>query len=142
MATLKEYEKLTVKERINRNFSEVLKRKLVSELDRNLVTVPELCREHQVSRTSVYRWIYLYSGMRRKGLKQIVEAKSDSRKLLQLREEIKELQRVIGEKQVKLDFQDKMIALAEAEYGVDIKKKVSGLLCSGTGSIEKRTKSK
>jgi len=140
MATLKEYEKLTVKERINRNFSEDVKRKLVSELDRNLLTVPELCREHQVSRTSVYRWIYLYSGMRKKELKQVVEAKSDSRKLLQMGEQIKELQRVIGEKQVKLDFQDKMIALAEAEYGIEIKKKVCGLHCSGTGSTAKRTR--
>ncbi len=140
MATLKEYEKLTVTERVNRNFSEDLKRKLVSELDRNLLTIPELCREHQVSRTSVYRWIYRYSGMQKKGLKQVVEAKSDSRRLLQMGEQIKELQRVIGEKQIKLDFQEKMIALAEAEYGIDIKKKVSGQPCSGTGSTAKRTK--
>jgi transposase len=142
MATLKEYEKLTVKERINRNFSEDFKRKKVSELDRNLLTVSELCREHQVSRTSVCKWVYKYSSMKKKGLKQIVEAKSDSRKLLQMREEIKELQRIIGEKQVKLDFQDKMIALAEAEYGVDIKKKVSGVRSSGTGSTEKPIRSR
>lgn len=142
MATLKEYEKLTVKERINRNFSEDFKRKKVSELDRNLITVSELCREHQVSRTAVYKWVYKYSAMKKKGLRQIVEAKSDSRKLLQMREEIKELQRIIGEKQVKIDFQDKMIALAEAEYGVDIKKKVSGVRSSGTGSTEKPIRSR
>lgn len=142
MATLREYEKLTVKERINRNFSEDFKRKKVSELDRNLVTVAELCREYQVSRTAIYKWVYKYSGMKRRGLKQVVEVKSDSRKLLQMREEIKELQRIIGEKQVKIDFQDKMIALAEAEYGVDIKKKVSGVRSSGTGSTEKTTKSR
>ena len=38
MATLREYEKLTIKDRINRNFSEDFKRKKVIELDRNLVT--------------------------------------------------------------------------------------------------------
>jgi transposase-like protein len=140
MATIKEYEKLTVKERISRNFSEDFKRKKVSELDRNLITLSELCREHQVSRTSVYRWIYTYSGMKKKGLKQVVEAKSDSRKLLQMREEIKELQRIIGEKQIKIDFQDKMIALMESECGVAIKKKVSGVHSSGTGLTENRTK--
>lgn len=140
MATLREYEKLTVKERINRNFSEDFKRKKVSELDRNLVTLAELCREHQVSRTAVYKWVYKYSVMKKKGLRQVVEAKSDSRKLLQMREEIKELQRIIGEKQVKIDFQDKMIALAEIEYGVDIKKKASGQPCSGTGLTAKRTR--
>jgi transposase len=123
MATLKEYEKLTVKERINRKFSEDFKRKKVSELERNLVTISELCREYQISSTSVYRWIYRYSAMKKKGLRQVVEAKSDSRKLLQLKEEIKELQRIIGEKQILIDFKDKMIELAEGEYGVDIKKK-------------------
>lgn len=142
MATLKEYEKLTVKERINRYFSEDFKRQKVSELDRNLLTIAEVCREHQVSRTSVSKWIYTYSVMRKKGLKQVVEAKSDSRKLLQLKEELKELQRIIGEKQIKIDFQDKMIALAEAEYGVDIKKKFSGTPSSGIGSIGKHIKSK
>jgi transposase len=140
MATIKEYEKLTVRERQNRNFSEDFKRKKVSELDRNLITIAELSREHQVTRAAVYKWIYKYSRMRKKGLKQVVEAKSDSRKLLQMKEEIRELQRIIGEKQVKIDFQDKVIAFAEAEYKVDIKKKFSGTPSSGTGSTGKQNK--
>jgi len=142
MATLKEYERLTVKERINRKFSEDFKRKKVSELDRNLITVSELCREYQISGTSVYRWIYNYSTMKKKGLKQVVEAKSDSRKLLQLQAEIRELQRIIGEKQILIDFKDKMIELAEGEYGLDIKKKFSGAPSSGTGPTKKREGSK
>lgn len=137
MATLKEYERLTVKERINRKFSEDFKRQKVSELDRNLITVSELCREYQISGTSVYRWIYNYSTMKKKGLKQVVEAKSDSRKLLQMKEEIKELQRIIGEKQILIDFKDKMIELAEEEYGFDIKKKFSGAQSSGTGGTKR-----
>lgn len=133
MANLKEYEKLTVKERQYRYFSEDFKRKKVSELDRNLISIAELCREHQVSATAVYKWIYAYSTMRKKGLKQVIETKSDSQKLIALREEMKELQRIIGEKQIKLDFQEKLISLAEREYKVDIKKKLSGKLSSGTG---------
>ena len=133
MATLKEYEKLTVRERQNRTFSEDFKRKKVSELDRNLITIAELSREHQVTSAAIYKWIYKYSAMRKKGLKQVVEAKSDSRKVLIMKEEIKELQRIIGEKQIKIDFQDKMIAFAEAQYKVDIKKKFSGTPSSGAG---------
>jgi transposase len=142
MGTMKEYEKLNLEERRNRQFSEDFKRKKISELDRNLVTISELCREYQISRTSVYRWMYLYSRMKKKNVKQIVEAKSDSRKLLQMKEEIKELQRIIGEKQILLDFKDKMIELAEGKYGVDIKKKFSGKPSSGTGITVKSTKSK
>lgn len=142
MANLKGYEKLTVKERMNRYFSEDFKRKKVSELDRNLITMAVLCREHQVSSAAVYKWIYKYSGMRKKGLKQVIEAKSDSVKLLAMREQIKELERIIGEKQIKLDFQEKLIELAESEYKIDIKKKFTGKLSSGTGSTGKSTKSK
>jgi transposase-like protein len=142
MESFKESEKLTVRERRNRSFSEDFKRKKVSELERNLVTMPELCREYQVSRTSLYKWVYLYSKMKKKGVKQVIEAKSDSRKLLQMKAEIRELQRIVGEKQILLDFKDKMIEIAEEEYGIEIKKKFSGEQSTGTGSGEKGSPSK
>jgi transposase len=140
MANLKEYEKMTLKERHRRYFSEDFKRKKVSEIDRNLVRVSELSQEYQVSRAAVYQWIYKYSRMRKKGVRQVVESESDSKKLLQLREQVRELERIIGEKQIKLDFQEKMIELAESEYKVDIKKKFSGKPSSGTGSTGKSRK--
>ena len=140
MANLKEYEKLTVKERQNRYFSEDFRRKKVSEIERNLIGVSQLCREYQVSKTAVYKWIYKYSVMRKKGLKQVVETKSDSKKIQEMRDQIRELERIVGEKQIKLDFQEKMIELAEQEYKVDIKKKFSGKRSSATGPIDKSTK--
>ncbi len=140
MATLKEYEKLTVSERMNRTFSDDFKRKIVSDLDRNLVTVAEVGRQYQITRTAVYKWIYKYSPMRKKGLRQIVEASSDTRKLLLMKEEIRELQRIIGEKQIMIEFKDKMIELAEEEYKLDIKKKFSGARSSGSGSTGKPSK--
>jgi len=140
MATLQNYERLTIKERQGRYFSEEFKRKKVSEIDRNLVKVSELCRAYQVSKTAIYKWIYRYSRMHKKQERQVVESKSDSKKILALQEQVKELERIIGEKQVKLDFQDKMIELAEQEYKVDIKKKFSGKRSSGTGSKGKSTK--
>jgi len=123
MATIEVYERLTVRERQNRFFSETFKREKVSEIDRNILSVAELCKEYQVSRSSVYKWIYKYSQMRKRENKQVVEPESETRKVLLLKQEVNELQRVIGEKQLKLDFLEKMITLAEEEYGVDIKKK-------------------
>jgi len=78
--------------------------------------------------------------MRRKNIKQVVEAKSDSQKISALKAHVKELERIIGEKQVKLDFQDKMIEIAEETYQIDIKKKFSGKRSSGTGPKGKSTK--
>jgi transposase len=142
MKTLKGIEKVCLKESYNRSFSEEFKRKKVSEIDRNLMTVAALCREYQISRTSVYKWIYLYSRMKKKGVKQVIEAKSDSGKLIAQRAEIKELQRIIGEKQILLDFKDKMIELAEDEFGIDIKKKFSTGPSFGTGTTKKSTEPK
>jgi len=142
MANLKAYEKMTVRERLNRYFSEDFKRQKVSEIDRNLIRVSDLCREYQVSGAAVYRWIYKYSRMRKKGVKQVVERQSDSKKLQYLQEQVKELERIIGEKQIKLDFQEKMIELAENAYKIDIKKKFSGKPSSGIGSTGKSTKLK
>jgi transposase-like protein len=140
MANLKEYEKLTTRERQNRYFGEDFKRKKVSEIERNLSRVADICREYQVSRAAVYKWIYKYSKMRKKSVKQVVEAKSDSKKISALKEQVKELERIIGEKQIKLDFQEKMIELAEKAYNIDIKKKFSGKRSSGTGLSGKSTK--
>lgn len=127
MAKHENYEQLSVQlsvqERQNRYFSEEFKRKKVSEIERNLCRVSQVCREYQVSPAAVYRWIYKYSVMRKKSEKQVIETQSDTRKLLYLQEQVGELQRIIGEKQLKLDFMEKLIELAEQEYGIDIKKK-------------------
>lgn len=52
-----------------------------------------------------------------------MEAKSDTQKILALQKRIAELERIVGQKQVLLDFKEKMIELAEEEYKIDIKKK-------------------
>jgi transposase len=129
-----------VRSKINRSFSEEFKREKVRELERNISSVSDICKTYTVSRTSVYRWIYKYSAMAKKQVKQIVEAKSDTRKIRALEERIKELERIVGQKQLLLEFNEKMIEIAEATYGVDIKKKVGSKLSSGTTSTEKSTK--
>lgn len=140
MANLKDYEKLTTRERQVRYFSEDFKRRKVKEIERNLTKVSEITREYQVTRAAVYKWIYKYSKMSKKSERQVVESQSDTKKILDLKEKIKELERIIGEKQVKLDFQEKMIELAEQQYKVDIKKKFSGKPSFGTGSSDTSTK--
>jgi len=125
--------------RQNRHFSQDFKRQKVKEVERNLTTIAEISREYQVSRNSIYKWIYKYSQMRKKSVKQIVEAQSDTRKLIELDNRLKELERIIGQKQILLDFQAKMIEMAEKEYGVDIKKKFGSKFCSGSGTTDKNT---
>ena len=125
--------KIQQSQRQNRYFSEGFKRQKVEDIEKNLIKVSELSREYQVTRAAVYKWIYKYSRMRKKGIRQVVETDSDTRKLIQLKEKIKELERIVGQKQILIDFQEKMIEIAEEEYKVDIKKKLGSKLSAGSG---------
>lgn len=128
------------KPQYQRKFSDDFKRKKVRELERNMTSVADICKTYSVSRTSIYRWIYKYSNMAKKQVKQVVEAKSDTRKIKALEDRIKELERIVGQKQLLIDFKEKMIEIAEETYGVDIKKKVVSKLSSGTSTTGKNTK--
>jgi len=107
-----------------------------------MIRISDVCTTYQVSRTSVYRWIYKYSAMAKKQHKQVVEPKSDTLKITALEERIKELERVVGQKQIMIEFKDKMIELAEQRYNVDIKKKLGSRLSSGIDTTSKSTNSK
>lgn len=137
MATIEIFKKLSAQERQNRYFSEEFRRKKVREIERNISTIAEISREYQVSKTSVRKWLYKYSAMRKRGIKQVVEAKSDTRKLQQLKDQLKEMERIIGQKQMMIDFQQKVIELAEQEYKIDIKKKFGDKPSYGIGAIGK-----
>lgn len=139
MATTDQYNKLTRQERQNRYFSEEFKRKKVVELDRNITTLAEIKREYQVSRTAIYKWIYKYSQMRKKQIKQVVEPRSDTRKIQELKKQVRELERMVGQKQIKIEFLEKTIELTEEDLGIKIKKKASKERSGGTGSTGKNT---
>jgi len=62
--------------------------------------------------------------MKKKPERLIVESDSDTKKLLELKKRVAELERIVGQKQIMIDFKDKMIELAEEHYKFDIKKKL------------------
>ncbi len=126
----------------NRYFSSDFKKKRVRELENNLVSIADICKTYHVSRTSVYRWIYKYSSMAKQEVKQVVEAKSDTKKIKLLEERIKELERAVGQKQMMIDIKDKMIEIAEDVYDIDIKKKLASKASSGSSTTGKSTDTK
>ncbi len=124
MATREQF-KMTVAERRRRHFSDSFKIQKVRELESGKTKVSEICKLYEVSEVSVYRWLNKFGTMKNKKERLIVETDSDTRQLLALKKKVAELERVIGQKQIIIDFKDKMIELAEETYGVDIKKKFS-----------------
>ena len=122
MATRAKFKQST-EERRRRVFSEEFKRKKVREIEQKISTIADISREYEVRENNVYKWLLKYSDKYMKGVRTIVESESDTQKLTELKAKIAELERIIGQKQVQLDFKDKMIDLAEEIYQVDIKKK-------------------
>jgi transposase len=116
--------KMTRQERQNRYFSESFKVKKVQEIERGISKIGEICREYEVSDTAVRKWILKYSTMKKKTERMVVESKSDTQTIIELKKQIADLERRLGQKQVQLDFKDTMIDLAEEIYKIDIKKKL------------------
>jgi hypothetical protein len=54
-----------------------------------------------------------------------VESKSDTSKIIALEKRIAELERLLGQKQVEIEFKDKMLEIAEKKYGEGTKKNLS-----------------
>jgi transposase-like protein len=125
--------------RRNRVFSDSFKLKKVRELELNQTRVCDICREYDVSSTAVYNWVDKFSVLKTQGVRQIVEPMSDTAKLKALREQIAELQKLLGQKQVEIEFKDKLIEVAEEMYGVDIKKKLGSTQSSGSGKTKTNT---
>ena len=127
---------LNVQERRMRRFSENFKREKVKEVELGYSTPTEISSQYQVSRANVHRWIRKFGTMNEKKIKLIIESESDTKQLLELKKKVAELERIIGQKQILIDFKDKMIELAEEEYGVDIKKKYFTQPLSGSGKTK------
>jgi len=136
MATRDQF-KLSTSERRRRRFSEEFKQKKVREIEQKITTIAEVSRQYEVLSNNVSKWVIKYGTNYMKGVRTIVESESDTRKILELKAKVAELERIIGQKQVQLDFKDKMIDLAEETYNVDIKKKFDTKPLSGIGSTEK-----
>lgn len=128
--------KMSVQERRNRSFSEEFRKGKVREIEQGISTISEVRKAYEISGTTVYKWLRTYGSNQEKKEKMVVESQSDSRTLLLLKQKVAELERLLGQKQVLLEFQDKLIDLAEETYGVDIKKKCSTRLSGISGSIE------
>ncbi len=118
-----------------RYFSVPLKKKIVRDIERNILTVTEVSREYEVTRSSIYKWIDSFSLNRKKGIRQVIELKSETNKIIEYKNKVRELERMIGQKQLKIDFLEKAIDLAEDEYSIDIKKKFILKQSNGSGEI-------
>jgi len=125
-----------------RIFSDALKRDVVEQIEQEKIGVFAASREYSVNPASIYNWLNKFSRNLKKGQIIVVEKESEQRKSQELRAKIAELERIIGQKQMEIDFLNKVIEIGSEEVKVDIKKKFGGKLSTGSGSTEDPTPGK
>jgi len=124
--------------RTPRKFTEDFKRQVVKEYESGTFSVRQLGRLYGLANQQIYSWIYKFSIFNEKGYR-IVEAKdSSANKLKEMEERIKELERSIGQKQIKIDFLEKMIDIAKSDLDIDIKKNYDTSQSAGSGKTRKK----
>src|SRR5699024_327512 len=105
-----------------RKFSEDFKLKVVQEYESGQFTVLEMTKIYDLREQTIYNWIYKYSKYNKKSI-QVVEMKnSQAEKIKKMEARIKELEQAVGQKQMNIDYLEKMIDLAKEYYDIDIKK--------------------
>jgi transposase len=122
-------------DKINRIFSEALKRDKVALIMQNKLTIQQCCKLYGMRPTTVYRWLTQYSNAYEKGSKMVVQLDSEAAKTLALQERVAELERVVGQKQLEVEYLNRMLALLSEELGYDVKKKHAPERSSIFGSI-------
>ena len=111
----------------NRQFSEEFRKSKVKEIRIGRLKISELCALYNLSRTAVYKWLYLYSDAE-KGVKTVVQMESETLKTKFLQQRVAELERVVGLKQLEIDYLNVCFEVTSAEAGYDLKKARTGAL--------------
>lgn len=111
--------------RKKRMFSEDFKRKVVADFENGDATILQLSRQFKVAKSGIYKWIYQYSAYNEKNVTVVEMKDSQINRIKELEVKLRELERAVGQKQMKIDFLERMIELAEENFSIDIKKNSS-----------------
>jgi transposase len=125
--------------KVIRHFSEAFKKEKVKMIEDKQITVLQLSKIYEVSDAAIYKWICKYSTRIARGEKYVVEKESEGSKTLELMKHIAELERKVGQKQLQIDYLEKVIELGSEQVGVDIKKKYASQRSDGSMPNKKKS---
>jgi transposase len=124
--------------RKRRVYSEEFKKEIVNFYESGKYSVLQIERLYGVNNGSIYKWIYKFSTFNEKGVRVVEMKDSNIDRVKQLEIKIKELEQAVGQKQIKIDYLEKMIDIAKDEFSIDIKKNFNTL--QSVGSLKTRKK--
>ena len=120
-----------------RIYSEDFKLKIVKFYESGKHTVRELEKIFDISNPTIYKWIYKYSTYNKKSIKVVELKDSQMHKLKELQTRIAQLEQALGQKQMNIDYLEKMIELANEHYNIDIKKNSNTPQSGGSKTTKK-----
>lgn len=106
-----------------REFSTEFKKEKVKQIDEGKVTVTQLSRIYEVSATAVYKWVRKFSRYAGQHEKVVVQKESEQARTERLLKKVSELERLVGQKQVEVEYLKKVIEFGSELTETDIKKK-------------------
>jgi transposase-like protein len=124
--------------RKHRRYSEDFKKSIVASFEKGEFSVGQLEKLYGIRNASIYSWVYKYSNFNEKGLRIVEMENSSQHKLEELAKKVKELEQIVGQKQIAIDYLEKMIELAKTDLNIDIKKNYSLPLSAGSNLTKKK----
>ena len=123
--------------RKRRHYSEEFKREIVSIFESGKLSALQIQKLYGVNNVSVYNWIYKFSTFNEKGFRIVEMKESSIEKMKELELKVKELEQAVGQKQMKIDYLEKMIDIANDDLKIDIKKNSNTQQSAGSKTTKK-----
>jgi transposase len=108
--------------KVRRTFSTSFKKEKVELIDRGSISVSELTALYEVSAAAVYKWKKKYSKLP-PSERIVVEKISEETKNKELLSKIRDLEGVIGRKQLEIDYYKAALEVIKQNEGEDLLKK-------------------
>ncbi len=105
--------------RTRRIYSESFKKSKVEQIEKGEITALQLSKMLGLqSSSTIYEWIKKYS-KRSLNEKVVIETESDYLRFVELEKQTAQMEQMIGQQQIKLQFYEELIAQIRAHYGED-----------------------
>jgi transposase len=124
--------------RKHRKFSEDFKKGLVATFEKGEFSIVQLEKLYGIANATIYSWVYKYSNFNEKGCRIVEMKDSNQTKLKELTNKVKQLEQMVGQKQMAIEYLEKMIELAKTELNIDLKKNYSLPQSNGSNPIKKK----
>ncbi|MGB0879220.1 MAG: transposase [Polaribacter sp.] len=122
----------------SRVYSKEFKLEMVKDFESGRFSVLQLEKLHGVNNVSIYRWIHKFSTFNEKGTRIVEMKQSSDTKLKEFAQKVKDLEQIVGKKQIQIDYLEKMIAIAKEDFNIDLKKNSNTPQSTGLGKTENK----